>query len=83
MKPISKCKAGDIITDKTGNKCKVLGRLDSLIFRSEYYNYDVASYRQMTVAEAEKEGWKVLTKDGRTPMTLKEIEDQMFIKITK
>lgn len=82
MRHIKSCKSGEIICDKTGNKAKVLARLNSLIFRSDWYQFDVAHYRPMTWMEAEKEGWKILSKDGREPMTKKEVEDLMNITIT-
>lgn len=75
MKAIKNCKTGDIIMDSTGSKYKVLARLDSLIFRSECYNYDIVFYRPLTITEAEKEGFKVLTKEGKEPMKKKELED--------
>lgn len=82
MKPISKCTAGDILMDTTGSKCKVLGRLGDLIFRSEYYRYDVSWYRPMTIQEAEKEGWKVLI-DGMEPISKQEAERLLGnVKIT-
>lgn len=81
MKPLKDCSEGDILMDSTGSKVRVLGRLDSLIFRSEYFRYEVAWYRPMTVQEAEKDGWKLLTKDGRETMDQKEVERLMNIKI--
>lgn len=74
VKHIKSCRAGDIICDKGGNKAKVHGRLGVLIFRSDFYQYDIAHYRPMTWMEAEREGWKVLTEDGREPMTVQEVE---------
>lgn len=74
MRKINDCEAGDIIMDTTGSKSMVLGRLNSLIFRSEYSRYDISWYRPMTVQEAEKEGWKILTKEGKEPITKKEME---------
>lgn len=74
MRTIKDCQEGDIIMDTTGSKCMVLGRLNTLIFRSEYSRYDISWYRPMTVQEAEKEGWKILTKEGKEPMTQKEAE---------
>lgn len=77
MRKISGCRANDIIMDKTGSKCRVLARLDDLIFRSEYYRYSYAWYRPMTVFEAEEEGWRVLTPDGREEIDIKELERLM------
>lgn len=83
MKLISKCKAGDIIQDTTGSKCMVLARLNSLIFRSEYFRYDISWYRPMTIQEAEKERWKVLDKEGRESIDRKEVERLLGnVKIT-
>lgn len=82
LKQLEDCEHGDILADRTGSKSMVLGRLHDLIFRSEYYNFDVAYYRPMTVSEAKKEGWKVLTKDGKTPVSKQEVEDLLGVTIT-
>ncbi len=83
MRNIRQCKAGDIIQDRTGGKAKVLARIGSLIFRSEWYRYDVAAQHFVTVEEAESLGWKLLLKDGREPITKDELERLMpNVKIT-
>lgn len=56
-----------------GSKAKVLGRLGTLIFRSDWYQYEIAHYRPFTVKEAEDLGWKLLV-DGIEPMSKKEAE---------
>lgn len=80
MKPLKDCVVGDIIEAKDGSKAKVLARLFSLIFRSDWYQYEVAHYRPVTVAEGDKEGWRVLL-DGKYPMKKKEVESLMNITI--
>lgn len=83
MRHIKSCKSGDTICDKGGNKALVHGRLGILIFRSDFYQYDIAHYRPMTWMEAEKEEWKVLDKSGREPISKKELERLMpNVKIT-
>lgn len=77
MRKIQHCKEGDTIMDKLGGRCKVLGRCGAVIMRSEFNRYEIAAYHFMTWMEAEKEGWKVLTKDGREPMSRKELERLM------
>jgi hypothetical protein len=77
MRHIKSCKAGDIICDRTGNKAKVLGRVGSLIFRSEWYRYDIAAFHFISVEEAESLGWLVLLPDGREPITKDEVERLM------
>jgi hypothetical protein len=74
MRTIKDCRAGDTICDKGGNKARVLGRLNSLIFRSEFYRHTIAAHHFLTVEEAEEQGWKLLSKDGREPMSKKEVE---------
>lgn len=51
MRNIKSCKAGEIICDKGGNKSLVHGRLGVLIFRSDFYQFDLAHYRPMTYME--------------------------------
>jgi len=74
MRHIKSCKAGELICDRGGNKAMVLYKTPFLIFRSEFYRYDIAYCRPMTWMEAEKEGWKILTKEGKEPMSKKEVE---------
>lgn len=81
MRHIKSCRAGEIICDKGGNRARVLGRLGVLIFRSEFYREDVAAHHFMTWMEAEREGWKILGKDGREPYKKKDIENLMNIKV--
>jgi len=84
MRHIKSCRSGEIICDKGGNKALVHGRLGPLIFRSDFYMFTIAHYRPMTWMEAEKEGWKILTKDGKEPIPKKEIERLLGnVKITK
>lgn len=83
MKPLKNCKAGDIIEAKDGSKALVLARLGPLIFRSDWYQYDVAHYRPVTVHEAEQSGWRILHKSGKYPMTQSEVEDLLNVKIIK
>lgn len=84
MRNIKNCKAGDIVCDKGGNKAKILARLGVILFRSEFYRHDILAQQHMTVMEAEEEGWKLLTKEGKEPMSKKEIERLLGnVKITK
>lgn len=68
---------GKLIEAPDGSKAKILARIGSLIFRSDWYLYDTAHYRPFTVEEAEKMGWQVLDVDGRKPYTIKELERLM------
>lgn len=81
MRHIKNCKPGDIICDRGGNKAKILGRVGTLIFRSEWYRYDIPAQHFVTEWEATDMDWKILTSDGRLPMKRKELEDQMLIKV--
>lgn len=81
MRSIKSCKFGDIIVDSTGGKCRVLGRINDIVFRSEYFRYEIPTQHFLSIQELEQGKWKILTKDGRTPMTLSEVEDLMNIKI--
>lgn len=83
MRHIKSCRAGEMIMDKGGNKARVHGRLGVLIFRSDFYQYEIAHYRPMTYMEAEKEGWRVLTKEGKEPISKAEVERLLGnVKIT-
>lgn len=77
MRTIKSCKEGDIIMDTLGGKCKVLARNGPIIFRSEFNRYDIAAFHFFTVMEAETQGWKVLTQDGREEVDIKELERLM------
>lgn len=81
MKSIKDCIEGDIIMHSGGNKYKVLGRLNRLVFLSESYDHHLAHYHPFTVDQLIKENWKLLV-DGKEPMTKKEIENLMNIKIS-
>lgn len=81
MRSIIECGADDVVEHPGGNKYLVLGRLGPLLFLSESYDHKLAHYRPFTIDELIKEKWKLLTKDGRTPMTRKELENESFIKI--
>lgn len=84
MRHIKSCRAGEMICDKGGNKALVLYRGGPIIFRSEFYRHDILAQQHMTWMEAEKEGWKVLDKSGREPISKKELERLMpNVKITK
>lgn len=82
MRHLKSCKSGDTIMDSRGGKCRVYGRIGDVIVHSQFDRYDAASSRLMTWMEAEENNWKLLTKDGKEPMTKKEIEHLMNIKIT-
>lgn len=84
MRHIKSCKKNEIICDRGGNRSLVHGRLGVLIFRSDFYQFDIAHFRPMTWMEAEREGWKIIDKSGREPISRKELERLMpNIKITK
>lgn len=83
MRHIKSCRTGEIIMDKLGGKCQVLGRCGTIIFRSEFNRYDIAAFHFLTWMEAEKEGWKLLTKEGKEPMSKSEVERLLGnVKIT-
>lgn len=77
MRTIKSCRSGDIICDRGGNKAKVLYRGGPIIFRSEFYRHDISCQQNMTVMEAEEQGWKIIMKDGREPVDIKELERLM------
>lgn len=81
MRTITHCQPGDIVMHPGGNTYLVLGRMTPLVFLSEAYDHRLAHYRPFTVYELEKEGWKLLI-DGKEPMSVKEVEHLMNIKIT-
>ncbi len=79
---IKSCIAGDTIMHPGGNRYVVLARLDDLIFHSESYDHTLAFYRPLSIFQAQKEGWKLLL-DGKEPMTIKEAEHYLNVKITE
>lgn len=84
MKPISECVEGEIVQHPGGNRYKVLGRLNRLVFISESYDYHIVHYHPFTVDQLIKEGWKLLTEDGKEPISKKELERLMpNMKITE
>lgn len=83
MRKIEQCKTGDMICDQGGNKAKVLLRAGSIIFRSEWYRFDIAAQHFISIHEARNLGWKILTKEGLEPMSKKEVERLLNVKITK
>lgn len=84
MRNIKQCEAGDIIADRGGNKAKVLAILGPIIFRSEFYRFDILAQQHMTLTEAKEQGWVLLTPDGKTPMSKKEVESLLGnVKITE
>lgn len=74
MKSLKDCTEGDIIMHSGGNKYKVLGRLNRLVFLSESYDHHLAHYHPFTIDQLIKENWKLLTPDGKEPIERKEAE---------
>jgi len=77
MKHIRDVDTDDIVQHPGGNKYKVLYATKYIVHLSESYDWNLAHYRPFTRHELEKDNWKVLTENGKTPMTKKELEELM------
>lgn len=82
MRSIKSCKKGETIEHPGGNKYLILARLEQIAFLSEANNPNAAYYRPWHVKELEVAGFRILL-EGRTPMTRKEAEHYLNVKITK
>lgn len=82
MRTIKDIQVDDLVMHPGGNKHRCLGRLNSLVFLSESYDHHIAHYHPFTVDQLIKENWKLLI-DGKEPMSVKEVEDLLNVKVTQ